>query len=276
MRCWILGAALFTVLATACSAQGQNDNSEPPIRRLTVEEVAAAERARADAATRYEEAMASAPSYRSEIRDYLIANADSYQVGYRVTLDTFRGLDAQFRCIHSRQAIARALADDWQLVKCDPTSAAFFRRHGKDRTCRDVRKIPDEFETLTLWFVSERLATAEDLRLAQTHFLYAVYPGVREEITADQLRNVLGSSPPQNLIFARSSTSETYEDFVLNIDEHMVMSFHQKKTERSCTQNARGWIISGRQVVTLDSPISDSAQMASALKAATAYLEAGS
>jgi len=272
VRRWVLGVALSAAMSGGCSgAASRGEEEGAPIRRLTEAEMAADEQTRRDAAARYERALSTAPVYRSEIRDELIANPDKYQAGYRPYFDDFRGLESTFRCIHPPEAIARAEADGWQLVKCDRQSAMLYRCHAEPRVCRGRQAIPDQFEILQLWFETPRLAAYEDLDRGQTHLLYAIMPGVHDEVPVQEFNDLVASAPLDDLIVWRSSTNETYEYYILNLKKRQVTSFHKKKNTGSCLQNARGWLVRGRQVVNLDSPLDNYSEMSEALETAALY-----
>jgi hypothetical protein len=277
MRQQLLVAMVSVGLVSGCSAVDRQDVDEPAaIRAQSEEERSAAEARAIEAAARYDEALAHAPAYRSDIRDYLIANPDRYPNSYRPLLDDFRGLASQFRCMHPPEAIARANADDWQLVKCDQRSAIFLRRHGAASVpgylCGTRRSVPDEFETLVLSFAVPELSGGSDQDADRTRYIYSLLPNPYEEPRRSEVDTFLIDDAPDHYVIRRTEHYHTFEYAVLDQQSQSVISIYQKKGPDSCQRNSRGSAIHATRVASIDTPLRTYDEITAVMKRSVEYL----
>lgn len=215
----------------------------------------------------YDAALAKAPTYRSDIRDWMIANPDAYRASSRGTLDMFRGRASEFGCIHPPASIAAAQRDDWQLVHCDRRSAYFFRERAEPDDCA-LRgpTVPHLFDTLRLVF-----AEGSDLEARRALFLmltsneFSNRPMTKEEATAitdaplpdvDRVYSCVG--PDNCLLFEEEAPAR-------------MVKMHFNPTG-GCEAVPMAAKLVGSHRVSVQAPFADHGQAVALVEAASTYL----
>jgi hypothetical protein len=220
---------------------------------------------------RYEKKLFSAPSYTSKIRSELISNPDSYRGSYRISIDIFRGLEQEFRCIHNPAIIASAQKDGWQLVRCSEREAIFFRAHQNPLPkCEKVPTVPELYETLTIFpdepGEGDRVLSLERLRKSlrgdakrptQNEVSYDHFMVVRHLDYGREIRP--GIIPEIEGIYARDISFYDPEKL-------LVIKFFDPRNPSHCKKNSFGIRHTFGGSIHLDSPATSFSEMESKLE----------
>ncbi|MCJ8190728.1 hypothetical protein [Sphingomicrobium aestuariivivum] len=216
----------------------------------------------------YEAELATAPVYRSAIRDELVENPARFRVSDRGQLDVFRGLEPEFRCPHSPAAIAAAKEDGWQLVKCGRGVAYFFRERDEPARCRPRGPTaPDLYETLVLVFRDAPLDIS-DKRILDI----ALSPAMPSQtMSRAEAERRAGKQLPD---------ADRYADCVGPGDCIMLFENGPRRVVKlffndgSCPRAAEAAKLVGEDTVALEAPFESHVEATLAIEKAAAYLAA--
>lgn len=264
----------------ACSQPGNRGGGEPELREVTAEEAEAARANRAHEETRYREALAAAPVYRSNIRDFLLEHPSRYRATGRIGIgDLWYGANRSkaFRCIHPEDSIGRAQSDGWELIRCDRHSA-YFLRGRLDPTLpadggRAAPTIDESFEVLRISYAGGPLDSRGAQPVGRPYAIRAALPGVYDRPTEAELRQ-LGISPGEgdDIRVAYYDFNRRKEISVYSETDQRVVTVVFDPGESATVRGARGTKLVGDSVVWVQSSDADFAAMTRLLSVARHYI----
>ena len=186
--------AAWCAVLGACAQPDDPAHSDPAIIETPASQIEAKLGKERREALLYEEALAAAPLYRSEIRDLLLRNLDQYRASSQIGLSTLwheAGRSQAFRCIHPDEPITRAEQDGWQLVLCDRNSAYFLRGPVVAAITKERQNIAptieEVFDVLRIGYGSIPLSDQEVSTLEKQPALRAALPDIYDRPTKADL-----------------------------------------------------------------------------------------
>lgn len=220
----------------------------------------------------FAERLATAPAYTSSIRSRLIRSADEYRQSYRPLIDSYRGLEPDFRCPYPAEAIHRAQSDGWELTRCDIAGAVFLKPVENPRSCEGVPAIPDHYSTLTLRFGIDELRYGTENRKERASFRFL-----------EKMGNTI--SPMPNAVAQRFSIGPEADDleyatrdlvgltafYFLNRELETLVVLHEPDLPDGCSRNAFGTILGEGVQASIDMPAQDYPQVRQQLNKAIGY-----
>ncbi|MEO5706472.1 MAG: hypothetical protein ABIT10_09205 [Alteraurantiacibacter sp.] len=262
--------AVLALAVAACSAEpgeGEEDLSGavtlvPAIDYIAIQREQAAR-------------FATAPVYRSAIREELIRRPDDYRVSYRPIIDSYRGLEPEFRCPYSAEGIARAQADGWQLTRCDFGDAVFLKRLETPRRCQGTPAVPDHFATLRLNFEMDRLRrdSAERRREAGSIFAQILLARGNELTTPIARRFSIGDAE-ERIEYVERKLSGLAAHYFLDRAADTLVVLHEPDEPGGCSRNALGIVLGDGVKVSVDFPTQDYSLVQDELAEVLQYAEA--
>ena len=254
--------------------------TDAPIARSTAGQTKLA--AQLEMIDRFETALETAPIYSSEIRSSLIDSPFSHRASYRGGSADFLDLPKEFGCPHDARIIDTLISQQWQIVKCEYSSATFFRRHSEAhderRRCFDgiagARKkdLGDEYETLIVSFQTFYPEDAEERSDMKT-FMYrrSNYLWGQPTQSAD-LEPFFPLGEFEKAEFYAKDWIKFISFYVLDEKRDRLVQFDLRPADK-CKRNPMGWARSRDHSVELDSPQPSVRAMDEALSAIISLLD---
>ncbi len=263
-----LTSAILTLAVAARACSPDQEQEMAPNERIK----SAQARDSRELRETYRDELEQSPEYTSRIRSELIAQADQYRQTYRPFIDEFRGLEESFKCPYPPDAITRAEADGWELVKCTISSAVFFRRLDQPQRCQSMKAIAEEFETLQLFFeVDGQHDLARPERNMRKIFGRDIPPPSPYQTGNDMKRSLVGSDDHQGLEFRRSEVQGLYANYIIDFEGGHFVIFFEKKRPQNCARNSYAVIASNGAKASLDTPDMNYESLQRRLEAAIRY-----
>lgn len=264
----------------ACSETNEQGHDGPELRQTTAEELEAAREKEEREAALYEDALAAAPVYRSEIRNLFIQHPERYRASGQIGLgQIWHGADRSqtFRCIHPERAISRAKQDGWQLVRCDRHSAYFLRGPANPVTGDEKKSIAptveEIFEVLRISYGSalaaNRQASSPVSAPAIRHALPAIYDPPTK---ADRAQAGIAPGEGDEVRVAYHDFKRRKETTVYDEASQTVVTLIFKDGEEKALSGAKGTKLVENAVIWAQSPRTDYAAMLELLSLAQDYV----
>ena len=272
--------AAWCALLGACSQTNDQGHNDPRLRQTTAEELEAAREKVEREAALYEDALAAAPVYRSEIRDLLIQHPERYRASGRDGLSGLwheAGRSQSFRCIHPPKSIDRAKRDGWQLVQCDRRSAYFLRGpvdpargYGNKRLAPTVE---EAFEVLKISYGSASPLVWKGAPPRRSPAIRAALPDIYERPTkADRAQTGIASGAGDEVRVAYYDFKRRKETSVYDEARQTVVTLIFKEGEETAASGAKGTSLVENAVIWAQSPLTDYAAMSELLSVAQGYV----
>lgn len=232
-------------------------------------------------ALRYKEALATAPLYRSKIRDLLLRHPEQFRNSGRIGLRTlWIGADRSqaFRCIHAKEPISRAEQDGWQLVLCDRYSAYFLRgpvvAATEERNKSIAPRVEEVFDVLRISYSSTPL-TEDEASLERHPAIDAALPNIYDPPTKADLASVgTALDTSDEVMVAYYDFQRRKEISVYNQASQTVLTLIFRHDAEFVPAGAKGTRLVENAVLWAQSPRTDFAAMSGLLSLAQDYLTA--